>query len=136
MTQTNASKFFNELINLYTSVEQAVGAKCAQDRLNEQVAHAISITSIVALGFFTPRNCDHMLLRAGLATGALLSFMPLSETLKKGAILPMDQKGYFALQKVCLLAILLQKNFAFPLGFFAGNAIVHYALSFRATSER
>lgn len=127
MNQTNASKFFNELINLYRCVEEKVGAKCAQETLNKNLAHAISITSFVALGYFASQKCDPMLLGAGFATGALLSWIDTKSVLHEGAILPMDQKGYFALQKVCFIAMFLGKCFALPTGFFAGNAVYHYA---------
>ncbi|MCP5505335.1 MAG: hypothetical protein H7A38_00430 [Chlamydiales bacterium] len=130
MEQTNFIKFSNDLVKLYQKGEQKVGAKRLQDGLNEKVAHAISLASFVALGYFVSQTGDQRLLGAGFAAGLLFSYMDPTcgslSSLTKGAVFPMDQKGYFAFQKVCSIAVFLGKDFALPTGFFAGNAFYHY----------
>lgn len=130
MEQTNFIKFSNDLVNLYLMAEQRVGAKCLQDGLNEKVSHLISLASFVALGYFVSQTGDQRLLGAGFAAGMVFSYIDPTRgklpSLKKGAVLPMDQKGYFAFQKVCFIAVFLGKDFALPTGFFAGNAFYHY----------
>lgn len=129
MEQTNIIKFLNEAVNYVIEGEEKLGFKALQDGLNDQLGRAIAMTSFVALGYFTINTSDPILFGIGLATGAIFSYGEISSTLTEGALLPMDQKGYFAFQKVCLLAILLQKNYGFPIGFLAGNALVHHISS-------
>lgn len=135
MSHSNGINFLSNLVDLYKSAEKAIGAKCIQDGLNNQIGHVVSIVSLIALGYFASQNSDKALLGAGFAAGMIFSWIDPTcgkiPSLQKGAILPMNQTGYFAFQKVCFVAMFFGKNFALPTGFFAGNAFYHYAASFK-----
>lgn len=129
MAQANFINFCSELVQTYQCAEKAVGLTDLQNKMPKNLAQLISAVSFVTVGYFAYINTNNAVLGAGFMAGLLVSYIDPTcgrlQSLNKGALLPMDQKGSFALQKIYLLAALLGKHYGLPTGFFMGNAFYH-----------
>ena len=129
MTQANFISFLGEITNAYQSLETKVKLKTAHNSIPKASAHLISAVSFLAIGYFAHLNTNNTLLGAGFAAGLLVSYIDPTcgnlPSLNRSALLPMDQGGSFALQKIYLISALLGKQYGLPIGFFMGNAIFH-----------
>ncbi|QVL57482.1 MAG: hypothetical protein KFB93_08930 [Simkaniaceae bacterium] len=140
MAQPNFINFCSEIARTYQSAETKIGLRGIQEAIPVGMAHLISAISFVAMGYFAHMNTNNTLLGAGFMAGLFVSYIDPTcgslQSLNKGALLPIDQKGSFALQKVYLVAALLRRQYGLPTGFFMGQALFHMIKENLPSGER